>query len=247
MMTSQQMNTSIRCIAIDDEPLALQLIADDIGKIPFLELIATCSSSLEALELLQKESVDLIFLDIQMPVLTGTQFLRSLKNPPLVIMTTAYEQYALEGFELNVLDYLVKPISFERFLTAVNKVHYQFKLLKGLLPASPLMPNESSFFVHSEYKEIKINYTDVVYVEGFKDYVKIFTVNQAAPILTRLNLKAMEAKLPVSLFCRIHNSFIVALSKIESFQKTQVFIGKKPIPIGEKFAENFRKIYASAH
>jgi DNA-binding LytR/AlgR family response regulator len=237
----------IRCIAIDDEPPALQLIADDISKISFLELVTTCSSSLEALEVLQKESVDLIFLDIQMPVLTGTQFLRSLRNPPLVIMTTAYEQYAIEGFELNVLDYLVKPISFERFEKAVNKVYHQFKLLKGFLPVTPPAPEESFFFVHSEYKEIRINFSDVLYVEGFKDYVKIFIATQAPPILTRLNLKAVEGKLPASLFCRIHNSFIAGLSKIESFQKTQVFIRQKPIPIGEKYAENFRKIYANQH
>jgi DNA-binding LytR/AlgR family response regulator len=236
-------NLKLRCLAVDDEPYALKLIADDIGRVPFLELRATCSSPLEALDLLQKENVDLIFLDIQMPVLTGTQFLRSLKNPPLVIITTAFEQYALEGFELNVIDYLMKPIPFDRFLKAVNKAYYQHTLQTG--PSAPA--EDHFFFVRSEYKEIKILVKDVLYIEGFKDYVKIFLTSQAPPIFTRLNLKAIEAKLPEHHFCRIHNSFIVALAKIESSQKTQVFIRNKPIPIGDKFSDDFRMKYRSTN
>jgi DNA-binding LytR/AlgR family response regulator len=244
--TPPKQTLKLRCLVIDDEPFALKLMADDIGKVPFLELVATCSSPLQALDRLQKEAIDLVFLDIQMPVVTGTQFLRSLKNPPLVIMTTAFEQYALEGFELNVIDYLVKPIPFERFLKAVNKAYDQFKLVRGIPTASSSSSEGSFFFVHSEYKEIKIVLGDVLYVEGFKDYVKIFITSQAPPILTRLNLKAIEAKLPAQSFCRIHNSFIVALSKIESSQKTQVFLQRKAIPIGEKYSEEFRKRYRSA-
>lgn len=227
----------MKCIAVDDEPFARKLIADDIAKIPFLQLKATCASASEALTLLQKQSVDLLFLDIQMPVVTGIQFLKTLKDPPLVIITTAYEQYALEGYELEVIDYLLKPIPFDRFTKAANRAYDQFVLEKAHTTTSGF------FFVHAEYREIKILFDDVLYVEGLKDYVKIFLASQSRPILTRLNLKAMDAKLPPTTFCRIHNSFIVSLPKIDSIQKAQVFIGPNAIPIGEKFAENFANKY----
>lgn len=229
------------CIAIDDEPFALKLITDDIQKILFLDLKATFSSPMDALVVMQKEPIDLIFLDIQMPVLTGTQFLRTLKNAPMVIFTTAYEQYALEGFDLNVVDYLVKPIPFDRFLKAANKAHDLFKLKNSSAPKE-----RGFFFVHAEYKEIKLFYDEILYVEGLKDYVKIFVEKLQHPILTRMNLKAIEGKLPSDEFVRIHNSFIVSLSRIKSFQKSQVFIGNIAIPIGEKYAEDFRKRYSVA-
>lgn len=232
----------MRCIAVDDEPFALRLIGDDIQKIPFLELVKTCTSPLEALEYLQKNSIDLLFLDIQMPTLKGTEFLRTLKNPPLAIITTAFEQYALEGFELNVVDYLVKPIPFQRFLKAVNRAHEQF-----LLRNKPEKKEDSFFFVHSEYKELKIFHQQILYVEGLKDYVKIFLTTQDRPILTRLNLKAIESKLPEDQFCRIHNSYIVSLSKITATQKAQIFIKDIVIPVGDKFAEDFTKKYKSTH
>jgi DNA-binding LytR/AlgR family response regulator len=232
----------LRCVAIDDEPFALKLLADDIGKIPFLDLVATFSSPLSALEFLNSNSIDLLFLDIQMPVLKGTEFLRSLQNPPMVIFTTAFEQYALEGFELNVVDYLLKPIPFDRFLKAANKAYDLFALRQNKTGTS-----EASFFVHSEYKEIKIFCNDILYIEGLKDYVKIFLRSQSRPILTRLNLKGIESKLPANQFCRIHNSFIVSLSKINSTQKQQVFIGEIAIPIGDRFAEDFRGKYGSIH
>jgi DNA-binding LytR/AlgR family response regulator len=229
------------CLAIDDEPFALKLIADDISRIPFLDLKATFSSPMDALVMIQQESIDLIFLDIQMPVLTGTQFLRTLKNAPMVIFTTAYEQYALEGFELNVIDYLVKPIPFDRFLKAANKAYDLFKLKTASAPKE-----RGFFFVHAEYKEIKLFYDEILYVEGLKDYVKIFVEKLQHPILTRMNLKAIEAKLPSEEFVRIHNSFIVSLQKIKSFQKSQVFVGNISIPIGEKYAEEFRTRYVKS-
>ncbi len=243
-MTNARTASPLRCIAVDDEPFALQLIADDIAKVPFLLLESCCSSAMDALAILQSKPIDLIFLDIQMPGLTGTQFLRGLENPPMVIFTTAYEQYAVEGFELNVIDYLMKPIPFERFMKAVNKAWIQSKArLEGLAPAG----TRGYFFVHSEYKEIKIPFEDVLYIEGLKDYVKIFLTSQSMPILTRLNLKSIETRLPADLFCRIHNSFIVSLLRIESFQRTQVFIRKKAIPIGDKYAAEFRTRYTSTH
>ncbi len=242
MSTTKSNGTvKLRCIAVDDEPFALKLIEDDISKIPFLKLIATCPSTAVANEYLKTENIDLMFLDIQMPGQTGTEFLRTLQNPPMVIMTTAYDHYAVEGFELDVVDYLVKPIPFDRFTKAANKA-YDLFMLRG---SETTVAEGPFFFVRAEYKEIKVFINDVLYVEGLKDYVKIFLQSQSRPILTRLNLKAMESKLPMELFCRIHNSFIVSLSKIESFQKSQVFLGEKAIPIGDKYAAEFLKKYKS--
>jgi DNA-binding LytR/AlgR family response regulator len=235
-MTATEDNLILKCIAVDDEPFALKLVEDDISKVQFLKLLKTFTSPTEALSFLRKEPVDLIFLDVQMPVLRGTDFIRQLENHPMVIFTTAYEKYAVEGFELQVIDYLVKPILFDRFLKAANKAREQFRLREG-------KTESGFFFVHSEYKEIKIFFDSIQYVEGLKDYVKIYLRNQPRPILTRLNLKAIEAKLPADKFCRVHNSFIVPFSKITSIQKSQIFLGSQSIPIGEKFADEFRKRY----
>lgn len=253
--------TRLRCIAIDDEPFALEILADDIRKVPFLELVGQFASPLDAYDRLRQEPIDLLFLDIQMPTLTGTQFLRTLRQPPMVIFTTAYEQYALEGYELAVVDYLLKPIPFERFLKAVNKAYDLANLRRPApeptiaespAPTDPVtdsVPVESQarttdhFFIFSEYREIKIFYHEVLYVEGLKDYVKIFTTQQVRPFLSRLTLKAIEAKLPAEAFCRVHKSFIVALSKISSFQRTNLFIGKQAIPVGSSYAEEFERRY----
>jgi DNA-binding LytR/AlgR family response regulator len=234
--------TPLRCIAIDDEPFALEILSDDIKKIVFLELITTFSSALDASAWLRTNAVDLIFLDIQMPTLTGIQFLRTVPNPPMVIFTTAYEQYALEGFELNVIDYLLKPIPFERFLKAVQKAYDLFELRKKETP-SPAALERGFLFVFSEYKEIKLYYDEILYVEGLKDYVKIFTKQFPKPILTRLNLKAIEAKLPPKGFCRVHNSFIVALNQITAIQKTKIQIAKQDIPIGNRYLAQFEQQY----
>jgi len=175
-----------------------------------------------------------MFLDIQMPTLTGTQFLRTLKDPPMVIFTTAYEQYALEGFELDVIDYLMKPIPFDRFVKAVNKAHDLFKL-KG---ASKEL---GFFFVHSEYREIKIAFSDIVYVEGLKDYVKIYLLSNTRPVITRMSMKSLEEKLPADKFVRVHKSFIVSLNKITSIRKGRISMLKAQIPISEHFKENLYK------
>ena len=237
-MSSSTENIILKCIAVDDEPFAIKLIEDDISKISFLKLLKTFSSPTEALAFLRKEPVDLIFLDVQMPVLRGTDFIRQLEQHPMVIFTTAFEQYAVEGFELEVIDYLVKPILFDRFQKAASKAREQFILRAG-------KSERGFFFVHAEYKEIKIFFDSILWVEGLKDYVKIFLQNQPRPILTRLNLKAIESKLPADYFCRVHNSFIVPFSKITSIQKSQLYLGSQAIPIGEKFAEDFRKRYKS--
>lgn len=225
------------CIAIDDEPFALEILADDIKKIPFLVLKGTFPSTFAAQSTLELGGIDLMFLDIQMPTLRGTDFLRQLKNPPRAIFTTAYEQFALEGFELNVVDYLVKPIPFDRFKQATQKAFDLYQLHQKAIPQE-----RTAFFIFSEYNKIKIYHDDILYIEGMKDYVKIFTKTQDKPILTRLNLKNMETKMPEKGFCRVHQSYIVALDKIASFQKSKLFIGKREIPIGEKFLHGFEKL-----
>lgn len=226
----------MNCIIVDDERPALQLMADNVSKIPFLKLVASCKNTFDANEVLMNEKVDLIFLDVQMPVVTGVQFLKMQRNLPLVIFTTAYEQYALEGFELNVVDYLLKPFSFDRFLKAVTKAQEQFNFRNG---TKAQIKDDGFFFVHAEYKEVKIFYRDVLYVEGLKDYVKIFLEKSTRPVLTRLNLKAMEARLPKTLFARVHNSYIVNISKITSAQKAKLFLQNVSIPVGAAFAEDF--------
>lgn len=228
------MGMTLRCIAVDDEPFALEILADDILKIPFLALDSTYSNANEAEKRINEGGIDLLFLDIQMPILRGTDFLRGLENPPLVIFTTAYEQYALEGFELNVVDYLLKPIPFDRFKTAAERALERFAMLQQDVPQQ-----RQHVFVFSEYNKIKLFTDEILYIEGLKDYVKIYTTNRDRPILTRLNLKKMEAKLPKTDFCRVHQSFIISLSKISSFQKSKLQIGKVEIPIGERFLAGF--------
>lgn len=235
--------SKINCVAIDDEPFALEIMADDIQKISFLNLVGTFSNPMDAWELIKQGKVDLIFLDIQMPVISGTQFLRSLPKPPMVIFTTAYQQYALEGYDLDVVDYLLKPIPFDRFLKAVNKAEELFRLRSKEQQNLPVVEDVNFFFIYSEYKQIKIYFDDVLYVEGLKDYVKIYIKQQTKPILTRMNLKMMATKLPSNLFCRVHHSFIVALDKISAFQKTKLLVGEKELPIGRKFAEFFEQQY----
>ena len=233
---------TLNCIAIDDEPFALEILADDIQKVPFLNLIGAFSNPLDAWELIKQGKVDLIFLDIQMPTLTGTQFLRTLPTPPMVIFTTAYQQYALEGFDLDVVDYLLKPIPFERFLKAVNKAYERFQN-KPKENIELIAEEATFFFIYVEYKQIKLHFDDILYIEGLKDYVKIFLKNQTRPLLTRLNLKAIEAKLPAQQFYRVHNSFLVSLEKISSFKKTKLYIEKQEIPIGKKYADSFEQKY----
>ncbi|MBA4853288.1 LytTR family DNA-binding domain-containing protein [Emticicia sp. BO119] len=241
-MLNQPSNEKVRCIAVEDEPFALQIIADDIRKIPFLELVKVFSNAIDAQNFLNENTIDLIFLDIQMPTLTGIQFLKKLEYVPMVIFTTAYEQYALEGYDLSILDYLLKPIPFERFLKAANKA-YELHLLK-LREIKPVENEERLFFfIHSEYKQIKIFYDEILYIEGLKDYVKIFTKTYAKPILTRLNLKTIENKLANDQFCRVHQSYIVSLDKIVSFQKTKLMIAQQEIPIGRSFIDTFRTKY----
>jgi DNA-binding LytR/AlgR family response regulator len=228
----------IKCLTVDDEPLALDVIENYVSKVSNLHLAGRCSSAEDALEILNKNDIDLIFLDIQMPGVSGIQFLKSLKNPPMIIFTTAYENYALEGYDLDIVDYLLKPIPFERFIKAVDKAKEMYSLQKIKInsPAQPM----DFIFVRSEYQTIKINLNDILYIEGLKDYVKIFCGPK--PILTHYNLKGIKEKLPADNFLRIHKSYIIPIKKIESVQKNIVRVGGNEIPLGETYKDQLYKI-----
>jgi DNA-binding LytR/AlgR family response regulator len=233
----------IRCIAIDDENLALDLIEDDILKVPFLQLVKKCRSGIEALDVLQTEKINLLFLDIQMPDISGIQFLKSLPHKPLVIFTTAYEKYALEGFELDVIDYLLKPYSFERFLKAVNKAQDYLSILEKnqALPAAGEIRYSSQFiFVKSDYKLVKIEIAEIQYIESLKDYIKIIVGGK--PVMTLSSMKAIEEKLVAPDFIRVHRSFMVNIRKIQYIHRNFVMVGDKEIPIGDNYKDSFLQV-----
>ncbi len=233
----------MRCIIVDDEPLVRELLEDNVRQVPYLELVKSCKTALEALETLRDEKIDLIFLDIQMPRLNGLQFLQSLHNPPLVIMVTAYEKYAVESFDLQVMDYIIKPFSFERFLKACNRAAELFRM-KSAARFSETVKNYD-FFVNVEYTLVKIVAADIDYVEGLKDYIKIYLSSSTKPVLTRMSLKSIETKLPADTFIRTHKSFLVAISKITTIKRDFVCIGKTEIPVSETFRENINKVLKS--
>jgi DNA-binding LytR/AlgR family response regulator len=233
----------MRCIAVDDEKWALDLLADNIRHIPYLELVARCKNAREAAAILHQEKIDLIFLDVQMPGLNGLQFIQTLPEPPMVILVTAYEKYALEGFNLSVLDYLVKPVSLERFTKACNKAQLLFDMKQTKQQAAT--DKDEYIFVNVEYNLVKIIFDNINYVEGLKDYIKIYLTTSSKPVLTRMSLKSMEEKLPESAFVRTHKSFIVAIDKITSVKRDFVCINEKEIPVGETFKDSLQRITGS--
>lgn len=226
----------IRCIAIDDEPLALELLEDNISKVPFLELVATCENAMEAMAILQQHQVDLIFLDIQMPGLTGIQFIQSMREKPMIILITAYEKYALEGFNLDVVDYLLKPVSLDRFIKSCNKANELFQLKTKSNTNTPEI-HSTYFFVHADYSLLKIVFSDVLYIEGLKDYIKIHLKSAAYPVITRMTMKLAEEQLPTAQFIRIHKSYIVSHQHITSVRKSSVFIGSVELPVGDNYPD----------
>lgn len=231
----------MKCLIIDDEPLAVELLEDFVSKVPMLKLVDTCSNAIEASAILQTNKIDLIFSDIEMPDFSGIEFIKSLDVKPLFIFTTAYSHYAVEGFNLNAVDYLVKPIPFHRFLKAVNRAQELF-LLKNEEPKQAIQTEDSPnfIFVKSDYENIKLNFDDIKYFEGLKDYIKIFTTSHK-PILTLSNFKKIEEKLPDTTFVRVHRSFIVSLKYIHSVQRNRILIDGVRVPIGQNFKENFLK------
>lgn len=224
----------ITCIAIDDEPLALEIIKKFAGKVSSLQLVETFTDPFDAIDFLKHTKVDLIFLDIQMPELNGIQLYRLLKQPPMVIFTTAFSEYAVEGFNLSALDYLLKPIEYSRFVMAVNKAEEYLK------PANEVQTKQVDFlFVKSEYQLVKIDFKDVLYFEALDDYIKIVLENSTKPILTLMPMKALAERLPASKFIRVHRSYIVPLGKIENVRNKRIQIGIKHIPVGDGYSKAF--------
>ena len=217
--------------------LALALLEDNIRQVPFLQLAGSCSNAMEAVSILNSQEIDLIFLDIQMPGLTGLQFLQSLSTRPMVILITAYEKYALEGFNLDVIDYLVKPVPFGRFLKACHKAKDFFRLKTVIQPAD----RPDYFFVNAEYGLTKIVISGIVLIEGLKDYLKIH-MDGDKPLVIRMSLKSIEEKLPADKFFRIHKSYIVAISRITSIRKNVVFLGDRELPLSDHYKEDLLRI-----
>ncbi len=226
----------LKCIVVDDEPLAIQLLSDYIEKTEALELVNTFSNPIEALQFIQENLVDLIFLDVQMPELTGIQFMKILNQKYEIILTTAYEQYAIDGFDHNAVDYLLKPISYERFFKAIQKV---LDRLKTEEPVNQQVstPQESYIFVKSEYRVQKVDLNDIYYLEGLGDYVAIHTPN--GKILTLENMKQLETRLPDTGFMRVHKSFIISFSKIEYIERNRIIIKDQRIPISDTYKKSF--------
>jgi DNA-binding LytR/AlgR family response regulator len=249
----------IRCIAVDDEKLVLDLMVDNISQVPFLQLVKACRNAMEAIEVLSAEKIDLIFLDIQMPKLGGLQLIQTLQHPPMIILVTAYESYALEGYNFNVVDYLLKPVSFERFLKACNKAKDLFAhITPGHLnqppghlnqppdhlnpPPDHPIPPPDHLFVNVEYTLVRISFADILFVEGLKDYLKIHLASSPKPILTKMSLKAMEEKLPAAKFIRVHKSFIVGIDKVAIIKRDFVCIGDQEIPVSDFYKENLSRL-----
>ena len=233
----------IICLAVDDEPPALQVIEKYIAALPVLELKASVNNAVDALSILRNNKIDLIFLDIQMPQLLGTDFMRSLINPPKVIFTTAFRKYAVDGFELDAVDYLLKPISFERFLKAVNKVMRLNIVSPGSeLPFTPQTKNiqDGFSYLRADRKNIKVNWSDILFIESLKDYIKVVTKEKT--IVTKESISVLEENLPADLFMRIHRSFIVSINKIESYTNELIQIGKYELPISRSYRHEVEKV-----
>lgn len=236
----------IVCLAVDDEPLALSILKKYIGSVESLELAGSCENAVQALELLQKYPIDLIFLDIQMPQIMGTDFIRTLKSAPKIIFTTAFRKYAIEGFELDAVDYLLKPISFERFLKAVNKVlqtNFNSPDSVNLLNDVVSDSSPSCLYFRVDRKMVKVFLNDILYIEGFSDYIKIITTTKT--IITKHLISSLEETLPKENFIRIHRSFIISISKIDSYNSDMINIRNKDLPIGRLFKQNVNRLLQS--
>jgi DNA-binding LytR/AlgR family response regulator len=230
----------IRCLAVDDEPLAVKKIAGYIQKVPFLELVAECRSAFEAMSIMDTTDIQLLFIDINMPEISGMEFVKSLTNKPYVVFTTAYSEYAVEGFQVDAADYLLKPITFSNLLKAANKVKNLIELSTNIQKES-FKTTANHLFVKSEYKLIRIELDDIKYIESQHEYIKIHTVN-SIPVMTQLSLKSIEEQLPSDRFIRIHRSYIVNLEKITIIERNRiVFDGKIYIPVSDQYKEKFQE------
>ncbi len=235
----------IRCLAIDDEPLALQQLVAYISKMPFLELAAQCQSALEARAFLEHDTVDAIFCDINMPDLNGMDFVKSLVVPPLIVFTTAYSEYAVEGFRVNAVDYLLKPFGLQEFQRTANRVRERFEMKGnvsafGPVTSTPLTPQDDTIFLKTDYRIVKVCLSDIRYIEGMSEYLKIWIEGESKPIITLLSMKKMEERLP-DFFMRIHRSYIVNLTKIQEVNKNRVLMDADTyLPVGELYKDAFQ-------
>jgi two-component system LytT family response regulator len=228
----------LNCIAVDDEPLALSLLVDYISKIPYLRLEATCGDGFEAAKILQEKEIDLMFVDIQMPGLTGLQLIQSLARRPMVIIITAYKKFAPEGFDLDVVDYLIKPVGLDRFMKACNKAQELYDLRTANTPSA----GSEFFFVNVDYSLVKVIFADIIWIEGSGDYVKIHLKSAPKPLLVRTSAKTLESELPAEKFLRIHKSYIVAVASITAIRKNSLFIGELELPVGETYRNTLRQL-----
>ena len=232
----------IRCMAIDDEPLALKQLVAYISKVPFLQLAAQCQSALEAREFLEHDMVDAIFCDINMPDLNGMDFIKSLAMPPLIVFTTAYSEYAVEGFRVNAVDYLLKPFGLQDFQRAANRLKERFESSSPAVssPAADGLPADNTLFLKTDYRIVKVSIPDIRYVEAMSEYLKVWIEGETKPLVTLLSMKKMEEHLP-DYFMRIHRSYIVNLNKIQEVNKNRVIIDKDTyLPIGDLYKEAFQ-------
>ena len=231
----------IRCLAIDDEPLALQQIVAYINKVPFLELAAQCQSAVEARKFLEDDTVDAIFCDINMPDLNGMDFVKSLAVPPLVVFTTAYSEYAVEGFRVNAVDYLLKPFGLQDFQRAASRLKDRFEASANLSASdNSLTSDDNTLFLKTDYRIIKVSISDIVYIEGMSEYLKVWIDGEAKPIITLLSMKKIEERLP-DYFMRIHRSYIINLTKIQEVNKNRVIMGPDVyLPVGDLYKEGFQ-------
>ena len=231
---------TIRCLIVDDEPPAREIIRRYIEQVSSLQLAGECANAIQAFTFLQQQTVDLLFLDIRMPQLNGNDFLKTLKNPPKVIFTTAYSEYAVEGYELDAVDYLLKPVPFDRFLKAVNKA-YQLTASKHDIPvAAEETRNDSFVYFRADRKMVKVMLDDILYIESMKDYIKVMT--KTGTIITKQSISSVEAMLPEKKFIRTHRSFIVSLDKIKSFTSELIDIAATEIPVGKLYRNSVMKV-----
>lgn len=224
-------DSPIRCIIVDDEEVAREVMSSYVNKVPYLELAGTCENAIDAHEILTKETIDLIFLDIEMPGLSGIDFLKSTNNIPHVIICSANKDYAVEGFDLDVDDFILKPVTFERFLKAVGKIHQVDK--------NDVNISEDFFYVNENKRMVRINMENIIYIESLRDYVRIVTTQKK--VITHQHLSDFEAKLPSDRFMRIHRSIIVAVDKIQSFTSSLIDVGEKELPVGRNYKENVQQ------
>jgi two-component system LytT family response regulator len=230
----------MRCLLIDDEPLSLDLLEDNLKHVNYIQVAGRCRTAGDALIQVQSEKIDLVFCDIQMPGLNGLQLVKSLVNKPMVIFVTAYEKFAIDGFDLDVIDYLVKPVALDRFLRACHKANSLFELKKNPVEISPA--KKLYFFVHADYNLVKINFSDVEYIEGLKDYVKINLAGQPKPVISRTSIKALELQLPPDLFYRIHKSYLINVDYVTQIRRGRVKTTNADLPLSDNYRDVINKM-----